>query len=248
VTIIIFLFGAILGSFANVVIVRLKEASSLWGRSRCPACKTRIRPHHLVPIISWMFLRGRCASCGKKISIHYPLVELLAGALAVLAALQFDPFLSVASLGQFLSVFFFFWWLLVCAVFDLRWKLLPVEFMAVGTVFFLLLSVGFGSDAFFSSLIGLGVGAGFFGLQYGLSRGAWVGLGDVWLGGLLGAGLGWPRVGFALAIAYAMGAIVALVLLLAGIVTRKTRLPLAPFLAAGSLAVFLFAKILFLFA
>ena len=80
-----FFFGAIIGSFLNVWIVRTRAHMSLWGRSRCPTCQYVLRPRHLVPIVSWIVLRGRCVSCQRPIHVQYPLVELLSGCLCVIA-------------------------------------------------------------------------------------------------------------------------------------------------------------------
>src|SRR5881396_4257407 len=88
-----FLFGAIVGSFLNVVVWRLPRGESLvHPRSHCPRCATPIRPHHNVPVLSWLVLRGRCAACRAPIPARYPLVEALTGALyvAVVAATGAD--------------------------------------------------------------------------------------------------------------------------------------------------------------
>ena len=70
-------FGLIFGSLVNVLVFRLRQASSLWGRSKCLSCHKKIRPRHMVPVLSWLILRGKCAFCHAKIHWQYPVVEAL---------------------------------------------------------------------------------------------------------------------------------------------------------------------------
>ena len=137
-SILIFLFGACLGSFLNVVIIRWKNASSILGRSACPNCRKQIRPQHLVPILSWIVLRGRCADCHQPIHFQYPLVEMGAALLTVFAFFRHDFFSTHAALEPFLFELIFTLVLLIISVFDLRWKLVPVELLLAGTVIFTL--------------------------------------------------------------------------------------------------------------
>jgi len=77
-----FIFGAVIGSFLNVVIYRLPRGESIaFPASHCQSCKTPLKPWHNIPIFSWLFLRGRCAFCGEKIAMQYPVIELLSGLL-----------------------------------------------------------------------------------------------------------------------------------------------------------------------
>src|SRR5574344_2927703 len=85
-----FVLGACIGSFLNVVILRsLSNESIVWPGSKCPKCKKALKWYHYIPVLSFMFLRGKCAFCGEKISIQYPLVELFTGCLFVLIFLKF---------------------------------------------------------------------------------------------------------------------------------------------------------------
>ena len=164
------MLGAVFGSFANVLIIRLKEASTLWGRSHCVHCKTVLKPHHLVPIISWLALRGRCAFCQKSIHFQYPLVEMAAACLTLIAFLRHDPIVFPHELSRFFFEMLFSIDLLVLVAFDLRWKLLPIEFMAVSAVIFGLWNLILGMPIL-SLLMGVLVGAGFLYLQVFLSKG-----------------------------------------------------------------------------
>ncbi|MSR85736.1 prepilin peptidase, partial [Candidatus Uhrbacteria bacterium] len=98
----IFILGACLGSFLNVAIIRLKDASSMWGRSKCPECGKKIRSRHLVPILSWFLLHGCCADCHKPIHFQYPLVEFAAGLLMLVAFFRHNFFLTPSALEPFL--------------------------------------------------------------------------------------------------------------------------------------------------
>lgn len=87
----LFVFGAIIGSFINVVIYRVPKQSFLKEkRSYCPSCKTQIKSYDLIPVLSYLILGGKCRQCKQKISIRYPLVELFCGIMAVLSFLRFD--------------------------------------------------------------------------------------------------------------------------------------------------------------
>ena len=224
--------GGCLGSFANVLILRWHEDSSLWGRSKCPNCRRVLRPHHMVPVLSWIFLRGRCADCGKKIHIQYPVVELAAALLGVIAALRWDP-VFLENGYHFWFEFLFTIGLLVPLVMDLRWQELPVEYLAGLGILGFLFQMSFVGPA--SLILAMVVAVIFFGLQVLLSGGKWLGIGDVWFGGMMGAVLGWPSVLLAVYLAYLAGGIFAVVGMALGSVTRRSRIPFAPLLIFGTL-------------
>ncbi len=232
-----FCCGSVFGSFANVLIVRMKDASSLWGRSRCVHCKVNIRPHHLVPILSWFVLGGRCADCKKPIHAQYPIVEFAGALLCLVAFLRHNPLLDARETYAFLFEFFFALDLLVLVAFDLRWRLLPIEFMiGSGFVFFLFRALLMPNVfSVTSAMLGVVVGAGFLGAQVLISRGKWMGMGDPWAGALIGATLGWPLIAYVLYATYIIGGIVAIFLFIGGFAKRGTRVPFAPFLAIGAM-------------
>jgi leader peptidase (prepilin peptidase) / N-methyltransferase len=234
------IFGAVIGSFENVLILRWHEDAGLTGRSACPECRRTIRPRHLVPILSWLWLRGRCADCGKKIHIQYPLVEAIAVLFALIAAFRHSPMTDFA---PFLFEFVVTVGLIVPVVMDLRWKELPVEYLAGLGIFAALFRLG-EAMTIGSSLLSVIVqtciavlgAAAFFGIQYVLSHGKWIGEGDIWFGAMMGAALGTlVRTGIAIYVAYLIGGIMALVGLLLRLYKRKTRVPFAPALAAGTI-------------
>jgi len=235
-TIIIFftaLFGAVLGSFANVVIIRWHEEAPLGGRSNCPNCKKTIRPRHLVPVFSWIFLRGRCADCDAKIHIQYPIVEAIAVLFAVIAALRHDPltdtwpfvFELVVSIG-----------LIVPVGMDIRWKELPVEYLSGIGVFAFLFHAILTFSSIFGTIVAIAGASAFFALQFLLSRGKWIGEGDILFGAMMGAILATPlKTGIAIYLAYILGGFFALVGLVFKLYRRGSHVPFAPALAAGTL-------------
>lgn len=233
-------FGAVFGSFVNVVAIRTHEHSTLMGRSKCPHCHGTLKPRHLVPVLSYLIQRGKCAMCGKKIHVQYPLVELAGALLAVIAVVRHLPG------GEWLAMgfeFFFSTSLLVFTVMDLRWSELPLELMVgTGVVFSLwnaLLEVAAGASAWevgWSHALGFGAATLFFLFQWIVSRKRWIGSGDIWLGAIMGATLGWPSVGLAIYFAYLIGGAFALILLLAKKIQPGSRVPFGPALVVGTLA------------
>lgn len=229
--------GACLGSFANVLVIRWHKETPLSGRSRCPSCDKPLRPRHLVPIFSWIALRGRCADCGVAIHVQYPMVEFSAALLAVIAASRYDPFGSIWP-GFYLELLLSLG-LLITVVMDLRWKELPLELMVFLGILGLGWRLGLGAvdgnplGAALSSLLGGGAAAVFFGAQWLVSKGRWLGSGDIWFGGMMGMILGWPRVGVALYLAYLVGGVAVAFLFLLGRIKRQARVPFAPALATG---------------
>lgn len=230
-----FLLGCILGSFLNAVLFRFNTGkSALKGRSRCMRCGHTLHAVDLVPVVSYLLLRGRCRYCGSRVSWQYPLVELVGGLLSV----------SLFVLFYSQPVWYLFWlvvWLVVLfiVVYDIRhmiipWSAsLPLVGLAIGfvvvqsistlpTINWMVLAAGplLAFPLFFISLI---------------SRGRWMG----WADSLFELSLGWLlglTQGFtALMLSIWLGAAVGIaVLLLTKRVTMKSEIPFAPFLALGA--------------
>ena len=115
-----FIVGIIFGSFLNVVILRIpKEESVIFGASHCTSCGTALRPWHNIPLFSWLFLRGKCSFCKTNISIQYPLIELLSGALFLTLADKFGISIPIFFIG--LS----FLMLLALSIIDFKYKMVP---------------------------------------------------------------------------------------------------------------------------
>jgi len=249
------LIGAIVGSFLNVVIERLHNGGSLlWPPSHCPKCRHRLGLADLFPIISFIFLRGRCRYCREKISWQYPLVEIACGLLFLLAAAissRHNPALNV--FYHFNKSYFFSWlpaggdlliqllrdwlaiaFLIVIFVYDLKWKLIldRIALPAIIIFFIINLVLGYGLA---NLLLATVIGFGFFALQYLISRGRWIGGGDLRVGALMGALLGWPQIILAIFLSYIIGALISIVLVITKGKKLTSEIPFAVFLAPATL-------------
>jgi leader peptidase (prepilin peptidase)/N-methyltransferase len=223
------LLGALVGSFLNVVIHRLPRGESIVSPgSHCPACDAPVRAVDNVPLLSWLVLRGRCRSCGARISARYPAVELLTAAAfaAVVATRGFDEDLWLQL--PFVAC------LIALAGIDLDHKLLPNKIVypmaAYGVVASAL--VDFGD---FPEHVIAGAGAFLFLLIVVLVYPAGMGMGDVKLAGAMGVYLGLSILPALLA-AFLTGTIFGLTIIAReGAQARKTAVPFGVFLAIGGL-------------
>lgn len=126
-----FIFGTVIGSFLNVVVLRF-QVTSIGGRSRCQACNYQLRWYDNIPILSYLLLRGRCRSCGTGLSVQYPLVELTTGVLFALIGILFHHPVSVAlAVGVVCSI-------ILLSVYDIRHYQLPTEFIQIFAFFAIL--------------------------------------------------------------------------------------------------------------
>lgn len=230
------LLGAVMGSFGNVVVLRGIAGESLGGRSRCPHCRHMLGVMDLVPILSFLLLRGRCRFCRASISAQYPLIELGS---AVLFALAYSHEAFQLLPGSFLAISL--WLLLLIAVYDGRTGLIPdalsLPLLVAGIAYALVT----GNQPWIAML----VCGGFFGVQWVISRGTWVGSGDIILAAGLGALVRMPLHAFlVLLLAYSSGAIVAVGMLLSRRKTTKSTLAFGPFLALAGIVAALWGDVL----
>lgn len=232
--------GLLFGSFANAVIWRLHSGTSIAkGRSKCPDCHHELGVLDLVPVLSWLGLRGRCRYCHKKISVQYPVVELVTAGLFASAFLSLRP----ASPGEWVELVYWLYLIMVLvilAVYDLRWMLLPdaVTLPAIGlsVTYLVYLGLSGGSAAtIFGSLLAAVLAGGFFYALGAVSGGRWMGGGDVKLVFLMGLALGLERTFLALVVAFNVAAIVSLILIGLKLRKRTDHIPFGPFLAGGTL-------------
>ncbi len=234
--------GAVLGSFGNVLIYRVPESKTITGRSHCPHCRRTLVWFELVPVLSFVFLLGRCRTCKKPISWQYPLVEGASALLAV-SALAFAPDpLCALPLGIAL------WLLLLLAIIDARTGTVPdalsIPFI-LSAVAWGLLRQPFTAAASVDLAYAVLIGAGFFLAQWALSRGRWVGSGDIFLAAGIGALVGTPALTvLALALSYIIGSLVAVVLLLFRRTTLASDLAFGPFLAIAGIAALFHGELL----
>jgi leader peptidase (prepilin peptidase)/N-methyltransferase len=222
-------FGAIFGSFLNVVAYRLPRHESLLGpASHCPSCDSPVKPYDNIPILSFVLLRGRCRKCSAAISPRYPLVEALTAALCVGAVLAHESAASIAlSVALILIV-------VPAALIDLEHRVIPNKLTALGALAALAIGLALDPTGEPQRLIA-GAGAAGFLLLAALAYPGGMGMGDVKLAGVVGLFLGRavaPAIFFALLAGVLVGAaIVARKGVGAG---RKTAVPFGPFLALGA--------------
>ena len=228
--------GLAVGSFLNVVIHRVPLGESVvHPPSRCPACGAGIAARHNVPVLGWLVLRGRCAHCGTRISVRYPLVELGTAALFVVLALRFDwpdlpAFLYFGAIG------------IALAAIDLDCRRLPT---AIVLPSYPVLAVLLAGSAWWQgdgwSLVRAVIGgAALFGfyLLLALAYPAGMGFGDVRLAGILGgvlAYVSWSALLIGAFAGFLLGAVTGVAILAARKGDRKTAVPFGPFMIAGAL-------------
>lgn len=222
--------GAIFGSFLNVVVYRLPRGESLASPgSHCPSCETPIKPYDNVPVFAWLWLRGRCRSCGEAISARYPLVEAATAVLCAGVVLA-DGVTPAAALGLTLVLV-----LIPVALIDLDLQLIPNRITAPAAVAAVVLGTALDPGGEIERLIA-GAGAGLFLLLAVLAYPRGMGMGDVKLAAVLGLFLG-RSVAPALLVALVSGVVVGGVIMArVGVAAgRKTKVPFGPFLALGGL-------------
>ncbi len=231
-TFLAFVFGLIIGSFLSMLLPRLHfgEKGIVSGRSHCPHCKKDLRPIDLIPLLSYLILRGRCHFCKKPISAWYPITELC-------SALSFALlYYQVQNTELFLFLIPHFFVLLFIFFYDLRYKEIHDFIMLPAIVYAFFANLWIGDPT--SALMGGAVGAGFFALQFLISRGRWIGSGDIRIGAFMGLMLGWPMTLLAILLSYIVGSLVSIYLLATKQASAKTAIPLGPFLVAGTVLVF----------
>lgn len=235
VTVAAFLFGSIIGSFLNVVILRLPDpsASIAVPPSHCPKCNSSLNWYENIPILSYLFLRGRCGHCQVSISPQYPIVEFLTGLLAVAVVATFG--LSPTALGYFV-----FCAALVTIIWiDLHHQIIPDLISLPGII----LGFSFSFVSVFvtwqDSLIGLLAGGGiFYAISYSyylLRRQEGLGGGDIKLLAMLGAFLGWQSLLFIIFASSVTGTVAGLFAMRSQKKGGATRIPFGPFLALSGL-------------
>lgn len=238
--IIVFIFGLIIGSFLNVVIWRMHARESiLTGRSHCPKCRHVLGPLELIPIFSFLIQRGKCRHCGKKISWQYPIVEVATGVLFLLVYLPYDLRLTTYNFFLLAREWFVISALIVIFVYDLKYYLIPDKIIhPAATIVIITLPLIYDGEISWWGLLGPIVaailGGGFFLVQYIISKGEWIGGGDIKLGALMGLILGVGGLGVALFFSYVVGAIIGLILVVGKIKTMKSQVPFGTFLAAAT--------------
>lgn len=227
----VFIIGAAMGSFLNVVVDRLIHNKSLMGRSHCDHCKKKLEWFELFPILSYVFLKGQCRRCHVKLSFEHPLIEIATGLLYVVTWFMVPPESLVLYWGIVSCA-----WVIVLS--DLRYKLIS-DSMQIALFLFILFQKIFEKASIFS-LLGDFLSGIFvllpIGLIYVITNERAMGLGDVILAGIIGFFLGVGKGLLALYVSFLVGAIVGVVLLVQRKKGMKSAVPFGPFLIIGMLA------------
>ncbi len=249
-----FIMGACIGSFLNVVIYRIPAGRSLLHPpSHCPACQTQLKPHDNVPVLGWLWLRGRCRYCGIQISPRYPLIEASTGLLFVGVALRFSGWVPVIGFCLFVS------WLIALSFIDLDTLTLPNSLTQSGLIVGLVFQGVAGSlentstlaglaPALMTGIAGAGVGIWLFTIvslvgSLALGQTA-MGGGDAKLAAMLGAWLGWQHLLLASFLACALGAAVGGGAIALRLISRRQPIPFGPFLALAAILTLFFGDAL----
>lgn len=269
-----FVFGLAIGSFINVVSLRYQPGQKLFdfkilgGRSHCPHCQKQLSWYELIPVLSFIFQKGRCRSCHQKISFQYPLVEILSGLIFVFIPLSLAHnlhlttynFFQLLAIGCWLLIFTLF---LLLSIIDFRHYIIPdsinlsLGILGVFLIFVKILNpmlntlyqnfLGYYSSLFLfteniwlNHLIGFIFAVIVFGLIIFVSKGKGMGFGDLKLAAALGLIFGWPDILMALTSSFLIGGLIGIILIILKKKKMKDGLPFGPFLVTAAALTFFF--------
>lgn len=246
----LFILGTAVGSFTSVVMYRLhnNEKGIIRGRSKCTTCNTKLKPLDLVPILSYLGLRGKCRYCNKEISYMYPLLELVTGGLFTLLFFQFpfvDETLHFSGVpGALYALYAIYLFVLVFTFFfDLHYMKVADEVLLPAILLGLIATLATPlTPHIWDALLGAAIPVAFFALQILVSKGKWIGLGDLRIGAFMGVILGWKLVLVALFLAYLLGSVAGILLALKKGKLRGVKMPFAPLLVTGTFVAMFFGN------
>lgn len=244
----VFIFGLCVGSFLNVVIYRIEKGESIIkGRSHCPFCGHPLEWYDLIPLLSFILLRGKCRYCHHKISWQYPLVELSTGLIFVLVFTEFFSF-NIISVFSVIFLFIISSFLIVIFVSDLKYYaisdkiLYPAIFTGLSYFLFNVFFIYRSREFFLYSLISIFLVSFFFFALYFFSRERAMGLGDVEISLFLGFALGFPGILLCFLISFIIGGIVGIILIATKKKKLSSRVPFAPFLVTAAFITFFWGE------
>ncbi|GAB4544488.1 MAG: A24 family peptidase [Thermodesulfovibrionia bacterium] len=242
---IVFIFGAVIGSFLNVCIYRIPRGSSIVSPpSSCPDCGGKIRFYDNIPIISYIILGGRCRYCKSNISIRYPVVEFINAVLYTLILYRF----GINNVYALLVYFTFISSLVVITFIDLEFQIIPDRITIPGIPLSLIFGATILPDPFFrydllgfkASLIGILSGGGLFYLIAVVGSAIFkqdaMGGGDIKMMAMIGGLLGWKGVIFTTFVGSLIGSIVGIIIFILKGRKRGIKIPFGPFLAIGAIS------------
>jgi prepilin signal peptidase PulO-like enzyme (type II secretory pathway) len=231
------LVGLCIGSFVNAWVLRLRAGKSVSrGRSECPDCHHQLSWQDLIPVVSYIQLRGKCRYCGKPISRQYLVGELATAVTFGLLAWHFgvDSKLALINLAIWLVIATL---LIAAAIYDARWRLLPdlylIPAMILAVSLLLINYFHFGQHQVAANVVGMVVFTVFYLLLYGVSRGRWIGQGDILLAAIMGFLLAPSQLAVAVFASYMLGAVVGIVVLKRKQLAKDHHIAFGPFLVVG---------------
>lgn len=234
--IVFFLFGTILGSFYNVVGLRLpKDVSFHEGRSFCPNCKRQLKALELIPLLSFIIQRGACRHCREKISFIYPTIELLTGGLFAYSYIHFGFSWELITSLLLISM------AMILVVTDLSYMLIPNKILLFFLPLFILMRTIQPLEPWYDSIVGGVVGFSLIMIIILASQGG-MGAGDMKLFGVLGIVLGWKLTLLTLFIAALLGALIGGLLIATKVISRKQPIPFGPYIIVGTFISYYFGE------
>ncbi|WP_066257928.1 prepilin peptidase [Neobacillus drentensis] len=227
-----FIYGITLGSFFNVVGLRVPVKKSIVApRSACPACGHQLKPYELIPVISYLLQGGKCRGCQSRISPIYPIFELLTGLLFMTAPLV------IGWSGEFVVALTLISMFMIIIVSDIHYMLIPDKILIWFAGIFLLERIIWPLSPWWDSLLGAVTGFTLLLIIALVSKGG-MGFGDVKLYALIGLVLGFKLVLLSFFLSTLFGAVIGGVALIFKIVKRRQPIPFGPFIAAGTLTAY----------
>lgn len=242
--------GVLVGSVVNATVLRTKAGLPIMGKSKCLACVEPVAWYDLIPVVSYFALKGRCRRCSAAIEWQYPAVEIAMGILfavfagRILFGLGIPSYVSGTEQAilflrdALVSVF-----LVIIFLYDFRFSVIPDKFSVPAIILVILCNLLLGANTWAMLVGGLAIGA-FFSVQYLVSRGRWVGGGDIRMGMLMGFLLGLPLGMVALFLSYVLGAIAGVGLLALGHRKIDGHVPFGTFMALAIAVTMLFGQAL----
>jgi leader peptidase (prepilin peptidase)/N-methyltransferase len=231
VEVIVFLLGISVGSFLNVCIYRIPEKKSIaYPPSHCPKCEHKLNAIDLIPVLGYLLNKGKCRYCGERISLQYPLVELITGVLFLLLFNQF--FISI----DFLKYAVLTSLLIAITFIDLEKQEIPDGLIIFGLITGLLFNLYNIKAHMILGILGFILGGGLFLIIAMVTNGA-MGGGDIKLMAVLGLFFGWKYIIMISLISFIIGAVISLILIAAKIKGKKDFIPFGPFIAVAAIIV-----------
>ena len=256
--------GLCLGSFVNALVWRLRvqatyngkkqpsssqsaQLSIATGRSICPHCRHQLASRDLIPVASWLSLKGRCRYCHEPISPQYPTVEIATALIFIVSYVWWPTSLTGAQISIFVLWLLILVGLMALFIYDLRWQLLPNRIiypLAAVAAALACINVAVAdrpANALLSLIFAVAIGGGIFYVLFQVSGGKWIGGGDVRLGWLLGLVAGTPERSLLLIfLAAVFGSLLSMPLLITKRLKRSSKVPFGPFLILAAVVVQLF--------